>query len=36
MIKGLAHYGSATVNGGFIKTIFEKPYVIQHLLIAYF
>jgi hypothetical protein len=24
VIKGLAHYGSATLNGSFVKTLFEK------------
>jgi hypothetical protein len=36
VIKGLAHYGSATLNGSFVKTILEKIYVIEHLLIADF
>jgi hypothetical protein len=34
MIKGLAHYGSATVNGGFVKTTFEKTQVIKQPFIA--
>ena len=35
MIEGFAYYGSATLNSGFIKAIFEKIQVIQHLLVAF-
>jgi hypothetical protein len=36
MIKGLAHYGGATLDGSFIETVFEEIWVIEHLLITAF
>jgi hypothetical protein len=36
VIKGLAHYGGATLDSGFIETILEEIYVIEHPLIADF